>query len=101
MFRRDMWRRSTAAAALLAGVLAAQIVVEPERVWGPSAPDFIRYRDFVMKLDRFDRRLGGCPDESGLDLSACDPARGYFDARLWLELRRDAQRVFRWKDGDK
>lgn len=83
--------KRTLALAVLAAAAIGQITVGPD-VWADD--EFQRYRKFVMTLDQFDRKLGGCPAK-GLDLAACNAARGSFDAALWMQMRKDAREVFR------
>lgn len=84
-------------AVLVLWIVAARaqdITVDVQYVWNGGAPEFDKFREFVLKLDRFNRKLGGCP-EKGLDMTACSPASGYFDAGLWKNLRKDAREVFK------
>jgi hypothetical protein len=71
----------------------AQITVD-DGVW--EEIQFQKYRSFVLKLDQFNRKLGGCPAQ-GFDLSDCKSGLGTFDAGRWKEIRRDAAEVFMLK----
>jgi hypothetical protein len=82
--------KSFCAALFVAALALAQIPVDPASWPGDS---FDQYRSFVIKLDQFNRKLGGCP-ATGLDMSACSAASGTYDVALWRQLRKDAQQVF-------
>ena len=51
------------------------------------------YEAFLAKLDEFDRKLGGCPPQGSLE--TCYPPKGVFDAKLWKNLCKRAQRIFK------
>lgn len=52
-----------------------------------SGYDFDAYVKFVQAIDRFDKKLAGCPAHFEHEYE-CEPARGEFDVKLWREVQR-------------
>lgn len=50
------------------------------------------YEQFILKLDEFNRKLGGCPKRGSTE--TCYAPNGVYDAKLWKDLTKRAERVF-------
>lgn len=54
--------------------------------------DAQEYTTFIQKLDEFNRKLGGCPKRGSLE--TCYAPRGVYDAKLWKDLCKRAEKIF-------
>ena len=54
--------------------------------------DLREYAKLVDLQDRFNRKLGGCPDRGVA--GECRPGSGVLDLKLWTEIVRQARKVF-------
>lgn len=50
------------------------------------------YAEFITEIDKFNRKLGGCPPKGPLD--TCNASRGEFDVKLWKDLQKRAYKIF-------
>lgn len=55
-------------------------------------PDPQAYADFIAQLDKFNRKLGGCP-LTGPPVD-CHPGAGVDDVKLWEDIMRRAKKIF-------
>ena len=52
------------------------------------------YKQFLYKMDLFNRKLVGCPLKPDvIHIEDCRPAQGTFDAKLWKEIQKAAPRA--------
>ena len=56
--------------------------------------DIRNYVEFMQTLDKFDRKLGGCPEDA-LHAEECVAGAGIFDVKLWKKVRRLGLRALR------
>jgi hypothetical protein len=70
--------------ALLLALPASGVPVPDPKQPGIDWPAYVR---FVQALDKFDRKLAGCPEHYEHEYE-CEPARGIFDVKLWRQVQK-------------
>lgn len=62
-----------------------------------AAPGFPedRWLRFVQTIDKFDRKLKGCPEGGFPPALQCSPYEATFDAKLWADIQKQAKEIFK------